>query len=295
MLVSCTWALIFCEDGNYANTSFIEDGLERLLRLVQSALQLAYILLPSLATFTFSFPWSFVVLRNLEGPKPSHDLASTSLILKSLQVHLGLSRRMIRLFRFLDAFHSAYALYATKTASTLALVSWLDVIAHSSNGLYLFLESITILDALSIPGLRVWGPDYTSLLKVESQRYWFFALIATSLSSAIRLYQMRSKGPFIAARGSDSSKAREKKVTDSPVHESQIHSNKSPVHRSDLIILDAEILTTWRKLLATSLDLTIPGSTLGWIPVSSTVVSSSMFITSFLTGYEVWKRCGSVG
>jgi hypothetical protein len=47
-----------------------------------------------------------------------------------------------------------------------------------------------------------------------------------------------------------------------------------------------------RRLVADVLDLTIPGSIVGYINLDDGPVGLAMFITTILTGLEVWERCG---
>jgi hypothetical protein len=40
------------------------------------------------------------------------------------------------------------------------------------------------------------------------------------------------------------------------------------------------------------LDMPLPGSIISWIPASEGTVGLLMLTTSFLTGVDVWERCG---
>ncbi|AEO64200.1 uncharacterized protein THITE_2110084 [Thermothielavioides terrestris NRRL 8126] len=40
------------------------------------------------------------------------------------------------------------------------------------------------------------------------------------------------------------------------------------------------------------MDLAVPGSVVGWVPLGPAVVALLMFGSTVLTGMEVWERCG---
>ncbi len=40
-------------------------------------------------------------------------------------------------------------------------------------------------------------------------------------------------------------------------------------------------------------DLPVPGAVIGWIPVGSGTVGLFMVVSTYLTGLEVWERCGN--
>jgi hypothetical protein len=219
----------------------------------------------------------------------TQDAAVTAVALKQFAGQLGITRRIIRTFRFLDAFNSAHTLYTSATAAPLPLTSWLDVAGFSFNGMYLFLEAIATIDTLNIPGLAIWGSGYAQILKIESQRSWFFALLANGLACALRLYQMQAERHLLIQSSSTDEKAVEKPKPGSIEEEKSADKGES-VEASKLEQLDAKMRTTGRKLIASALDLVLPGSVVGWTPVSPGIVASAMSVTSLLTGYEVWKR-----
>ena len=204
--------------------------------------------------------------------------------LNRFQGHLGLTRRTIRLFRFLDSFRSAYVIFGTQQAG-LSLTAWLDVAAHTFNGAYLFMEAITLLDVLSLPGQGPWGEKYAQLLKIESQRSWFLALVAGGLACIVRLYQMRQQRQAIALSQGSSSK---KKENGTDEKKEQQEDEELYAKREKL---RGQMVATGRKLFGNVLDLSIPGSVVGWTTLEAGHVALAMFVTSLTTGYDVWIKC----
>lgn len=170
------------------------------------------------------------------------------------------------------------------------LLQTLDALSGTFNGMYLLLEAITLPDVLRMPGLAILGPEMEQYFKVESQRCWFLALVCTALACLIRINNLRGQ-------------PRRQEVNAEPVKEDSI-SKKRPngkvkfteKEKDDEAAERARVselkrrLT--RKMVASTLDLALPGSVIGWVPAPAAVVGGIMLTTSYLTGLDVWERCG---
>jgi hypothetical protein len=213
------------------------------------------------------------------------NLHNTSLLSKTLsnnyQLHrplaelsgrLGLVRRFIRFFRFFDAFSASYNLEKT-----------MEVIAGTFNGLYLLLEAVTLVDALRIPGLAIWGIEVESAIKIESQRCWLFALIVGALACMLHLSRVQDLTPTRTVPS---------KVTQKNLGIEEKENAKTEEGRSRVSTDRAQSRRLTRKMVACVLDMALPGSVVGWIPASKSSVAIITLVTSVLTGADVWERCG---
>lgn len=160
-------------------------GLERTFRFLQGLTQVIISLIATAAS-----------KRSFEIP------------LSQLRGRLGLARRFIRLFRFLDPFHAVYTLVSRP--QSLTTETYLDVLANTFNGLYFFLEAITIVEALQIDGFIIWTPEYEKTLKMESQRCWFLALVCGAIASGLRVSMARQELAAQSARLANGSEGQEK-------------------------------------------------------------------------------------
>lgn len=292
-----------------------QDGIERLLRLFQSLTQLLLSYPPllslslSLLSLLPSSPNSLSLL--------SSDAAATEAALlpklATLRNRLATLRRPLRLFRFLDAFASAWSAWSssalavknnnnnnTPAADTRALLA-LDAAARSFNAMYLLLESATFVEALDVPGLSVWGEQTAKALAVEAQRFWFFALVCGVVVGAGRLVV----GAFLSPSG-----ARAEGRPVEGVREEEEGEEGGAKGSREKGVAEAEAAAAdWRRagvgrggwkgkkkivrrLLADVMDLAVPGSVVGWVPLAPGTVSALMFGSTVLTGLEVWERCG---
>ena len=159
----------------------------------------------------------------------------------------------------------------------------MDGIAGTFNGLYLLLEAVTLVDALKIPGLAVWGVELESILKIESQRCWLFALVAGALACMLRLSRLQDISP---------TRTMPEKVTQKDTGINEKENAKMEGERSRISIKRAQSSRLTTKMVACLLDMALPGSVVGWIPASKSSVAIIMLVTSVLTGADVWERCG---
>lgn len=256
-----------------------------------------------LASFT---PLLFIVSRlgtrhqqidtQRSSKEPSDEIAASLSILLALKRQLGLTRRFFRAFRFLDAFNSAYNLFQAKDMTSMSIVMVLDIMARTFNGMYLLLETATLVDAMGVEGLAVWSPEYESFLKIESQRSWFLALVCGGVSCGVVLYKDQTERASLTTllqekqvKGNENS---EKEESSSSGSDSKESSSKQTHISRRMAELDRRRVALARKLTANCLDLALPGAVIGWVPASSGTVGLCMFTTSLLTGWDVWERCG---
>ncbi|KAI8953039.1 NADH-ubiquinone oxidoreductase [Xylaria longipes] len=238
--------------------------------------------------------------------------ATTHAALLGLKNQFAFVRRYFRLFRFLESFHAAQKVYSSisfaseSTAKgerkgkreTLAL--WIDVFGRTFNGMYLLMEASTILDVQGIPGLAVWGPAREREVAVEGQRFWLFSLACGVLAGLVRIADVLSLASepvsvsVSASAEGEGEEAVDEKTADpdgkaekvaSPPQEQVDHLARSREVR-------AKISGLGRRVVSDALDITLPGSVVGWVPVSTGTVGLAMFVTTVLTSVDIWDRCG---
>jgi F0F1-type ATP synthase assembly protein I len=286
-------------------------ALERILRFLQAVIQilLAYPFVQIIALAPF-----------LSSPKEPAEVAP---VLSAVRSQIALGRRFFRFFRFLDNFAAANRVWTTITTPPPALAVssapevseaqsaaskvsspaelWLDLLSRTFNGMYLLLESSTIVESFSIPGFTVWGASAPAV-NVEAQRFWFLSLVCGIMAAVVRLTKLSAfaavpptgEGYGIPAQdGDDSEKTPLQKET------ARLAAMIAPVKRAReqrkarFKKMRAEAGRLSRRLLADVLDLTVPGIIIGWVPVEHGTMSIAMLGSTILTGWEVWDRVGS--
>lgn len=215
--------------------------------------------------------------------------------LATLRPRLNLTRRYFRLFRFLDSFATAQALYLAPAPTTTGDPGrWPDVTRCTLIGFYGLLESAAILDLSGVP---VLGGEATARLNLEAQRFWFAALACGVLANLLRVASSlwRSRVPASSADGlatastGDGAANAGKSKGEAGLEKTKKGEvpGDGPRQRAK-----GDLTSVVRKLVADVLDLTIPGSVLGWVGLDSGTVGWAMFVSTLLTGYDVWVRCG---
>ncbi|KAI1356033.1 hypothetical protein F5Y01DRAFT_268321 [Xylaria sp. FL0043] len=306
-------------------------GLERTFRLFQSIAQILssytlsfeYLLLALSFFASSSTPTTTdkgATTATATAPA-AIDPAATHAILVSLRVQLALARRYFRLFRFLESFLAAQKIYASLSSSrstsrsvasgsgpvaprweTTAL--WIDVFGRTFNGMYLLLEASTILDAQRIQGLAVWGSELEGKVFVEGQRFWFFSLACGVLAGLVRIadvvvpyvFSAPGSGPVGGSGGRGGEKEREQGSADGGDEKTGSGKEAENVAQVDLVAqrreVRSKISSLTRRVVSDALDCTLPGSVVGWVPVSTGTVGLAMFVTTILTSKDIWERCG---
>jgi hypothetical protein len=208
---------------------------------------------------------------------------------------------------------------------------WLDVFGRTFNGMYLLLEALTILDAHRIPGLAPWGPERERALTVEGQRFWLFALVCGVLSGLVKMLKVLAYTPLpapvpsstststsgygFADAGAGGSNAGEREMAKEPTggedrggkgddgeKEWDLKREQARLRR---VVQDhklrrlawrrevrSKISALGRRVVSDAVDITLPGSVVGWVNADTGTVGLAMFLTTMLTSMDVWERCG---
>jgi hypothetical protein len=247
-------------------------GLERILRGIQSLIQI----------FT---AWP-LLLTYLSSTVSIEKAALLTIPFQLLQARIGLVRRVIRTFRFLPSFTAGWLLYQRQSPDQ-GIELWLDVLSKTTLGMYGMLETITLLDVFEVPGVEVFGQQKTKEYNRQAQIYWFVALLASAASNLVRMSKVSQstpggeepKGTAVKRKTGKGRKSLSEKAKDEAV-----------------VGKDAQAFSNTRqlsiKIISDMLDMLIPAAVVGWINLDRGFVASAMLLTTFITGSEVWHRCG---
>ena len=278
-------------------------GLERFVRLWQS-----------LSMVLTSWP-GLIAVAVPGWPASAHIIAAASL--GQLQSRLGLARRWLRLFRFLDSLQISWNLYVSDTHKTID--TWFEIGGTTALGLYGLLETITLLDVVGVDHMQIFGPALTKELSRQAQMFWFIALYVSVLASGTRLLRIFSYKPAPATgsgagagagAGSGAHDTPPEKPADGdqdlePAGTRTEMLNRDRARLRGVLKKRREERRVWiravkrragtlgLKLLTDGLDMVIPAWTLGWLRIDPGLVGVVMASTSVLTSMVVWKRIGA--
>ncbi|KAH7419106.1 peroxisomal biogenesis factor 11 [Cadophora sp. MPI-SDFR-AT-0126] len=187
-----------------------------------------------------------------------------------LRAQFALGRRYFRFFRFLECFSKAYDCFYTIDGmrGVLALGKW------SCLGAYLFLESVTILDAMGY-----WPTPLASTCLFEGNKFWFYSLVCSILWGLLQYVDIRSEGSEVAS----------KKAGENPGAETSSDLERKGRQAFDLN-QKAKMDSIKTKLVIDVFDLLSPGFVTGWIKTSASVVGFSSVVSTVLSLKEIWDR-----
>ncbi|KAK7992764.1 hypothetical protein PG996_012207 [Apiospora saccharicola] len=240
--------------------------------------------------------------------------------------------RFLESFRAAQRLYTSDALLGSssgkKHPSWVRTEVWLDVLSRTFNGMYLLLEASTMIEALQIEGLAVWSPGWASTLAIEAQRFWLFSLICAVLSGLLKMLKVMAYTP-VPEVGDVFSEEKEKKTdtapaattttattasADSGVTEKESEKETGEEEAFDMVkeqerlrrivqkrkagrvlwrrAVRAQIHGLGRSVTASALDIVLPGTAVGWVNADPGTVGVAQFVTTILTGMDVWERCG---
>ncbi|KAL2176223.1 uncharacterized protein P884DRAFT_285968 [Thermothelomyces heterothallicus CBS 202.75] len=305
-------------------------GIERLLRLLQ-ALTTILLHFPTLSYLFLVFLAPFSSPPAIFKTSPT-TISSSTTTLTLLRKRIASLRQAVRFFRFLDSFAAAWSVLSSlqeqpqaqaqsqprarhdenekegrqggptkRTPATpgpaagvgggggvVVVEKWLDFGSKSFTGMYLLLESAVFVEAvLDVPGLRVWdSPEAVARLVLDGQRFWFAGLVCGILASAVRLARSAGgarpgTGQLGGGKDRDSKDGGEENDEEEEEEEEEVREERKAARRKVV-----------RRLAADIMDLAVPGSVVGWVPLAPGYVAVLMLGSTILTGMEVWERCG---
>ncbi|KAK1590091.1 uncharacterized protein LY79DRAFT_555858 [Colletotrichum navitas] len=276
-------------------------GLERILRSLQAL------------TMIFGAYPSLMYLVLLASDSPLFEA------LGPLKDHLNLARRFIRFFWFLNSLGTSYNLFSSarvggsrESGGAIGLETWLDMARFTLLGLYGGIESLTLPDLLGVPQLEVFGAERTRALNLEAQRFWLLALVSGVLANLAKMLKAFAHAPVPQhGHGYGTGEQAQQKAGDAAGEKAGGDGEEKldwEAERARLRVIVAkrreerkrwrrnvafQVRSLGRKIVADSLDCLVPGAVLGWVNVQPGTVGVAMLITTFLTGRDIWERCGA--
>lgn len=177
---------------------------------------------------------------------------------------------------------------------------WLDIFSRMFNGMYLLLEVLTLIDALRLPGLSLFGIYWSTLLHIEGQRFWLFALVCGFASGLVKIIKLLAYAPVPETgegygTGEKASGVGVEDMADWERERARLRRIVA-ARKTSRKIWRKQLRTTGRGLLrrciADLLDMAVPGSVVGWVNVQPGTVGAVMVVTTWLTALGIWERCG---
>ncbi|PVH85930.1 hypothetical protein DL98DRAFT_583018 [Cadophora sp. DSE1049] len=214
-------------------------GLEKTLRLLQSCSQVV----------------------------AAHSLPVAAAPWLQARSQLALGRRYLRFLKFIDAFALAFEAFSKHSG----IVAVLEFGKWSCMGMFLFLESCTILDAMDI-----YHSNWAAGLFVEAMKFWFYSLTLGMFLALHELWGLSGQGS-VMRKGN---KGEDEKFGKKAEQDQESRARQRSLKRWNVV----------KKIVIDGCDLSIPGSITGWLRVSSSNVGMLCIVSTVLAGYDIWDK-----
>ncbi|RDW85207.1 hypothetical protein BP6252_02797 [Coleophoma cylindrospora] len=196
----------------------------------------------------------------------------------------ALGRRYLRFTKFIDCFNTAYSAFSAPGSEKSGVVVLLEVGKWSCLGIYLLLESFTIMDAMGI-----WSTTWAPKLFNEAMKFWFYSLtcsLVLSLNSMKTLYMQPLE--IEAKKGSGDEKTEKK--TGKKVDEKPEKSEKAAKVELAKKQWYGERQVLMKKVIIDSCDLFIPATAVGWVVMRQDLLGMIMVTGTLLGCIDIWNR-----
>ncbi|KAL4776623.1 peroxisomal biogenesis factor 11 [Aspergillus nidulans var. acristatus] len=221
--------------------------------------------LRSLVTFTSQTSGLEKTLRLIQATSQVVGVTTASKTLATqcltARDQLALTRRYFRLLDFYGCFERVHFLINTPS-STGTILSVMELAQYTFLGLYLLLEDLTILHDMGVARVDWYHP-----LMTEANKFWLYALMLSVIRCTWELFFPSAPATPYKTSSSESEKSRAKGQQPRP----------SPP-KWPLV----------KRIIIDGCDLTLPGSFLGWTPVTPLQIGLGMVLSTVLAGHDVW-------
>ena len=129
--------------------------------------------------------------------------------------------------------------------------------------------------------MGIWTTSWAAVLFVEGMKFWFYSLSLGIIAGVLELYQLYMEP--VAVSGKKTEIEEKNKENEKVIQLMEITERKEK--RSKII----------KKILIDGCDLFIPGSTTGWMVVSTANVGLLSVFSTVLAATGIWIRVQNVG
>jgi hypothetical protein len=129
--------------------------------------------------------------------------------------------------------------------------------------------------------MGIWTTTWAADVFVEAMKFWFYSLILGVIVGVLQLYQLYMEPVVISEKKTEigeKSKENEKMIQ-------MIEITERKEKRTKII----------KKIVVDGCDLFIPGSTTGWMVVSTANVGMLSVVSTVLAATDIWTRVQNAG
>jgi hypothetical protein len=129
--------------------------------------------------------------------------------------------------------------------------------------------------------MGIWTTTWAAGLFVEAMKFWFYSLILGVIVGVLQLYQLYMEPVVISEKKTEIGE--KSKENEKMIQMMEITERKEK--RTKII----------KKIVVDGCDLFIPGSTTGWMVVSTANVGMLSVVSTVLAATDIWTRVQNAG
>ena len=129
--------------------------------------------------------------------------------------------------------------------------------------------------------MGIWTTTWAAGLFVEAMKFWFYSLSLGIIVGVVQLYQLYMEPVVVSEKQTE---VREKTAQNGKVIQ-MMEITEREEKRSKII----------KKIVVDGCDLFIPGSTTGWMAVSTANVGMLSVVSTVLAATDIWTRVQNAG
>jgi hypothetical protein len=129
--------------------------------------------------------------------------------------------------------------------------------------------------------MGIWTTTWAADVFVEAMKFWFYSLILGVIVGVLQLYQLYMEPVVISEKKTEIGE--KSKENEKMIQMMEITERKEK--RTKII----------KKIVVDGCDLFIPGSTTGWMVVSTANVGMLSVVSTVLAATDIWTRVQNAG
>ncbi|EXJ89379.1 hypothetical protein A1O3_02446 [Capronia epimyces CBS 606.96] len=191
----------------------------------------------------------------------TNNPTSTILPWVTLKNQFGLTRKILRVGKFVEHLRAASEIYdaAVKSGNGDKITQYLQTLRQIGYAGYLFLDTLTVLDAIGVKK----HPKAKSI-QTSAYRFWLTGLVASALAGFYNTYKLRQRAKTV-----------DEKDAEAKVEKVKIARQQHAVNI---------------QLVSDLCDLTVPSTILGYASFDDGIVGLAGTVSSLLGVYGTWQK-----
>jgi peroxin-11B len=193
-----------------------------------------------------------------------------------LKTQFGLTRKVLRIGKFIEHFRAASEIYdaSQKSRNGDKVTHYLQLLRQFGYGGYMLFDSMTVLDALGVKKF-----ESAKRIQQEAYRFWLTGLLASTIAGLYTTYTLRQRTKSIDEKDAEGKVEGVKLARYGPILYTQ---EQADSYRQQKVINV--------QLVSDLCDLTVPSTGLGYVDLDDGLIGLAGTVSSLLGVWGAWQK-----